>query len=44
MQVPTTEQCLNKHLVLSNSSLKVTSNFRIDILRIDDRMKLVYRK
>lgn len=36
MQFTATKQCLDAHPVLCDSSIKVTSNFRIDILKYQD--------
>jgi len=41
VEVLMTEQCLNEHLVPNDGSLKVTSNFKMDFLGIDGRMKWV---
>lgn len=39
-----TERCLNEHLVPSDGSLKVTGNFKMDFLGIDDRMRWIQGK
>lgn len=41
VQVCMTERCLNEQLVPSDGSLKVTGNFKMDFLGIDDKMRWI---